>query len=410
MIIAVVARSNNGYCNVYTSFFIKHKLTYISLKEVNNMAVIFPNNDQYIPLTRDGAVYENPSYNENPGGIDIVGESTYPAIYFATDNTHTFYRFRLRSSPLLGGGFVNYSWIILIDTDMDLVDSYEWELALRGNSNDIVLIENVIPNNPGSGFNDQAEGMPTSFPITNYDIARAVAADSMIGGVQNYFLDISIETATLKSIIGVDDDTPIRFNYLTSTNETNFNKDKMCVDEHFDECFSDFVTLATLLSGMVINKDDGTPVCKAKMTLYREGLLVDETYTDDFGEYLFTDLEAANHRIRITRCCYLPFCNCNIVEIKKNANNIYDYSLAPDCICEIKCKILEAENELIEEKERAYSVITDYFETVPLTYDSLWRYTQLLCLLNDGTAELDCCISKVLEQVTICEEERECND
>ncbi len=367
------------------------------------MAVVFPSDDQYTPLTRDGIVFLNPPFNDNPGATDMVGDANYPAIYFAKDATHSFFRFRLRSSPLLGGGFANYAWVVLIDTDMDLVDSYEWELALRGNSNDVALIQNLVPNSPNTGFKDTAEGVPISFPITAYDIARAVPADSMLGSVQNYFLDISIETAVLKGNLGIDESSPIRFNYFTGTNENNFNKDKMCEIADFDDCFSDFVTLSTIFTGTVLNKEDGSPICAAEVKIFKNGIEIADTTTDYAGNYLFAGLKEDDYRIKITKCCFLPLCSCNEVTVKKNQNNIYNFALAPDCICEIKCLILLAECELAQEKQRVYTDVTDYFNTIAFTEDTIWQYTRWLCMLDSGTAALDCCIAKVLGQLTICE-------
>jgi hypothetical protein len=65
---------------------------------------------------------------------------------------------------------------------------------------------------------------------------------------------------------------------------------------------------------------------------------------------------------------------------------------------------MEAEAELTEEKQRVYTMVTDYLGTVTFSQQNIWRYTQLLCMLDDGTADLDCCISNVLEQLTICQE------
>lgn len=366
------------------------------------MPVVFPSNDKFIPLTRNGNFYENPAFNENPASVDIVGSLEYPAIYFATDDTNAFFRFRLRGTPLLGSGFDNFAWIILFDTNMNLTDSYEWELALRGNSNDVVLIENLVKNSPGSGFNDKAEGIPISFPITSYDIVRAIPANSMIGGIQNYFLDISIDLTILKNTLGINAESLLRFNFFTSANEINFNKDKMCAEADFDKCFSDFFTLATILKGKILNKENGSPICNAKIELFQNGNSIAATYTDPEGNYIFDNLTSGDYYIKITKCCYLPIFNCNQIAIKENQTNIYNFSLAPDCICSIKCNIIEAEKELIAEKMRVYKIVSDYLISLTFSPDNLWNYTQLLCILNNGTSELDCCIANVLETLQIC--------
>lgn len=372
------------------------------------MAVVFPPDSQFIALTKDGIPFTDPAGDENPASVDIVGTITFPAIYFATDDTHAFFRFRLRGDPRLGGGFTNFAWIALFDINNNLlVDSYQWEIALNGIAEEVELVQNTVPNSPGPGWTDQAEGVPIVFPVVAYDIARAVAAGSNLGGQPNYFLDYSIELSVLRSNLGISDDTPLRFTYLTSTNPNNFNKDRLCVD--FYVCFSDPVILSTLLSGHIINKETGEPVCDAVVKLYENGILIEETMTDCNGKYVFEEIEAGDYNLRILKDCYLPVCECCIVTVQKNKNNILNFSLAPDCICEIKCEIEELEKNLAEEKQRVYQKITDFFISQIPSQEVLNKYIRMLCILNDSTAELDCCIAKVLSSLETCKE-GECNE
>lgn len=362
----------------------------------------FPDDSEFIAMKKDGIPFTAAIGNENPGETDIVGTEDYPAVYFVTKDGYAYFRFRLREDPTSGIGFANFAWVILFDTDSDLSNSYEWELALRGNSNDVVLIENTVKNSPSPDWGDTAEGTPISFPITAYDIARAVAADSMLGGVQNYFLDISVELTTLKSMLGISDDTPLRFRYFTAANENNFNKDRMC--EGFDECFTDFVSLGTNFSGLVINKEDGSGIAGATVELYSNGTLVNSTTTGTTGYYTFPEPQAGEYNVKITKCCFQTNCYCNTITIENQKNNIYNFALAYDCICTIKCEISDIEALVIAEKERIYEKVAGFFAETEPDDDTLSRYITILCLLDDSTAELDCCISKVLEQLVLCEE------
>ena len=362
----------------------------------------FPDNSEFIAMTNDGIPFTAAIGDENPAGTDIVGTEEYPAIYFVTKDNNAYFRFRLRGNPTFGGGFQNFAWIILFDTDSDLTDSYEWELALRGNSNDVVLIENLIKNSPSPDWGDRAEGTPISFPITGYDIARGVIADSTLGGVQNYFLDICIDESTLKSTLGISDDTPLRFRYFTSANEINFNKDRMCED--FDACFTDFVTLGTVFSGLVINKEDGSGIAGALLELYAHDQLIDSTTTDATGNYSFLNPPAGEYTVKITKCCFILNCFCNVITIKNQKMNVYNFAISYDCICTVKCAISEIETLVIAEKERIYDKVTTFFASTTPDNDTLLKYLTILCILDDSTAELDCCISKVLEQLVLCEE------
>ncbi|MFA9398974.1 MAG: carboxypeptidase-like regulatory domain-containing protein [Clostridiaceae bacterium] len=366
------------------------------------MAVVFPTDSEFIALTRDGVPYSNTTV-VSPSYTDIVGTADFPAIYFATDDTYSFYRFRLRNSPLAGGCFFNSFWSILFDIGDTLDDSYEWKLALDGGSCELFFKQNTVKFSPGPGFNDQAEGLAIPFPITPYDIARAVSAGSTLGGGTNYFLDFAIPRSFLYSTLGITDSTPLRFNYVTSANENNFNKDKNCPDSDFDACFSDPVSLETVIKGKIVNKEDGSPICDALVEIFDNNSLLYTTTTDMLGNYLFMLSDGGTYTIKITKCCFLSNCGCNIVTIKKNTNNMFNFALAPDCICSIKCLIGETEKELIEEKQRIYNKITSFFSTSIPTQQILSRYISLLCLLNKSTADLDCCISCVLENLDTCE-------
>lgn len=372
------------------------------------MAVVFPIDSDFIPLTKDDVPISATIGNVNPGSTDIVGTIDDPAIYFTTDATHAFFRFRLRESPLSGSGFDQFAWVALFDINNNLaVDSYQWVVALDGNDEKVKLIQNTIPNAPQPGWGDVAEGVPIEFSITSYDIARAVPAGSLLGGDVNYFLDFSIELDVLRTNLGITDDTPLRFSAATSANANNFNKDILCDD--FNNCFSDPFLLSTTLSGNVINKDTGEPVCDAIIELYQNNILIKITKTDFNGDFIFLEPEPGDYHLRISKCCYLSVCDCTTVTVQKNKNNIVNFSLAPDCICEIKCEIEEIERILAEEKQRVYEKITDFFSTSIPSQEVLNRYISLLCILNNSTGELDCCIAKVLGSLEKCEE-GECNE
>ncbi|SFR63825.1 carboxypeptidase-like regulatory domain-containing protein [Anaeromicropila populeti] len=370
------------------------------------MSITFPINGEFIALEKDGVPFTDPVGDENPAGTDIVGTLAFPAVYFATDDVYAFFRFRLRGDPrnVAQTGFQNYAWVILFDIQQQLtLYSYAWELALAGNTNAVLLKENLIRNSPGTGFNDQAEGNPILFPITNFDIARAVMADSTLGGVQNYFLDIAMELSTLRAYLGISDEAPLRFTYLTATNENNFNKDVL---GNFDDSFSDPLALTTTLSGTIINKEDGSGIAGAKIELYQGSVLIGTTESDYMGAYIFTDIDAGNYSVQITKCCFKPNCFCSEVSVQGNKNNLYYFSLAYDCICQLKCLIGEIEAEVIAEKDRILEKLTEFFTSVTPNHDVLLKYVTLLCVLNDSTAELDCCISKILDELVTCEEEK----
>lgn len=209
----------------------------------------FPSNAQYVPVTLSGAPVTDPVRDVSPDETDIVGSPTFPAAYYGYDGTNIYFRIRLNADPRFKTGFNNFAWGVLFDTDGNS-STYEWVLAVNGSNNSVDLIQNTIkiPNS----FNDQAEGTDGkgnpnfTQPIVNYDIARAaVTGDgSAFGGGTNYFLDFFIPKTTLFPLLGIKDQSSLRFLFFTSTNNNNFNKDFIGSGQTLSAAFSDPVTIA----------------------------------------------------------------------------------------------------------------------------------------------------------------------
>ncbi|GMK37253.1 hypothetical protein PCCS19_03060 [Paenibacillus sp. CCS19] len=209
----------------------------------------FPSNAQYVPVTLNGAPVSDPVRDVSPDQTDIVGSSAFPAAYYGYDGTNIYFRIRLNADPRFKTGFTNFAWGVLFDTDGNS-STYEWVLAVNGLNNSVDLIQNTakIPNS----FNDQAEGTDGkgtpnfTQPIVNYDIARAALTGdgSAFGGGTNYFLDFFIPRATLFPLLGITDQTVLRFLFFTSTNNNNFNKDFIGTGQTLSAAFSDPLTVA----------------------------------------------------------------------------------------------------------------------------------------------------------------------
>lgn len=90
---------------------------------------------------------------------------------------------------------------------------------------------------------------------------------------------------------------PIRFRYFTETNESKFNKDKFC--EGFDECFSDFVILYTMFSGLAINKEEDSPIKGATVEFYGNNTLLKTTTRNSNGYYEFLEHEIRDYFVKI---------------------------------------------------------------------------------------------------------------
>ncbi|CAM3515804.1 carboxypeptidase regulatory-like domain-containing protein [Paenibacillus lupini] len=209
----------------------------------------FPSNSQFVPLQQNNSNVVDPVRDVNPDEVDIVGNAQFPAAYYAYDGTNVYFRMRLNTDPRFKNNFRNFAWGVLFDTDNN-PSTYEWELVVNGLDNEVQLIANTVklPNI----VTDQAEGTDgkgnPNFNVTicNFDIARAQPTDddSQLGSTTNYFIDFFVPAETLFSLLGITDQSSLRFLFFTATNNNNFNKDFIGTGQTLSTLFCDPVTIA----------------------------------------------------------------------------------------------------------------------------------------------------------------------
>lgn len=181
--------------------------------------------------TKNGVPVEDPVDKKKPPGIDIVGNQTFPAVYFQFDGTSIFFRIRLNGNPVSGGSLIDYNWGVLFDTDLN-PETYEWLITVNGEDNTIELWKNWIKW-PINSFKDAAEGHfynPNySEPIVLGSNVRVVPAGdgSNFEGNPDFFLDFQISWTTFSSLLGINEFTSMRLLYYTSTSNRKANKDRM---------------------------------------------------------------------------------------------------------------------------------------------------------------------------------------
>ncbi|WP_282137851.1 carboxypeptidase regulatory-like domain-containing protein [Rossellomorea aquimaris] len=197
----------------------------------------FPSNAQYTPVLVGGTPLFDVLGDESPVSTDIVGNSTFPAGFFAYDGTNVYFRLRLNGDPRNNQltGFRNFSWGVLINTT-GVAGTYDWLFNVDGLNNRVSLIKNTVK--LVNSWNDPAEGTGGGNPnfaqkITNFDFARVSPADSSIGGEQDFFLDWFLPASTVFSFLGINASSAIRAVYFTSANANNFNKDSLRTSEGF---------------------------------------------------------------------------------------------------------------------------------------------------------------------------------
>jgi large repetitive protein len=210
--------------------------------------VAFPSNAQYTPMLVGGTPLFDVLGDESPVSTDIVGNSSFPAGFFAYDGTNVYFRLRLNGDPRNNQltGFRNFTWGVLINTT-GVAGTYDWLFNVDGLNNRVNLIQNTVKF--VNSWNDPAEGTgggnPNfSQPITNFNFARVTPADSSIGGNQNFFLDWFLPASTVFSFLGINASTAIRAIYFTSANANNYNKDSLRTSEgfSFSNAFTDPIT------------------------------------------------------------------------------------------------------------------------------------------------------------------------
>ncbi|UTE75620.1 carboxypeptidase regulatory-like domain-containing protein [Rossellomorea sp. KS-H15a] len=208
----------------------------------------FPSNAQYTPVLVGGTPLFDALGDESPVSTDIVGNSTFPAGFFAYDGTNVYFRLRLNGDPRNNQltGFRNFAWGVLINTT-GVAGTYDWLFNVDGLNNRVSLIQNTVK--LVNSWNDPAEGTgggnPNfAQPITNFDFARVTPADSSIGGDQDFFLDWFLPANTVFSFLGINASSAIRAIYFSSANANNYNKDSLRTSEGFSfaNAFTDPVT------------------------------------------------------------------------------------------------------------------------------------------------------------------------
>ncbi|BCB03802.1 carboxypeptidase regulatory-like domain-containing protein [Bacillus sp. KH172YL63] len=206
----------------------------------------FPSASQYTPLLVNGTPLFDNFGDESPQPIDIVGNSTFPAGFIAYDGENIFFRLRLNADPRQGQGFRQFAWGVLFNTTGD-AGTYDWLLNVDGLDESVNIYENIIKE--FNSWNDPAEGIngnPNfSQPITNFDYARVILADSSIDGDQDYFLDWFLPADTIFNVMGINETSTISTVYFSSANSNNYNKDSLQTNEGFEfiDAFTDPITV-----------------------------------------------------------------------------------------------------------------------------------------------------------------------
>ncbi|MED4268284.1 carboxypeptidase regulatory-like domain-containing protein [Priestia megaterium] len=200
----------------------------------------FPSNNQFQPIL----IGEQPIFDlvgdQSPLSTDIVGNTQFPAAFFAYDAANVYFRIRVNGDPRNPQltGFTSFSWGVLINTSGD-PGVYDWLANVNGLDSTINLIKNTTRvynswNDPAEGTNGR--GAPNfSRPIVNFDVARAILTNdgSNFGENPDYFIDFQFPASNFFSLLGITASTPIELVIFSSANTNNYNKDSLQAGENF---------------------------------------------------------------------------------------------------------------------------------------------------------------------------------
>ncbi|MEW4224362.1 carboxypeptidase regulatory-like domain-containing protein [Rossellomorea marisflavi] len=199
----------------------------------------FPSNTQFTPIQLGSSSLFDVTSDVSPGYLDIVGNSTNPAAFFAYDGTNVYFRLRLNGDPRNSQltGFRSFSWGVLLNTT-GVAGTYNWMFNVDGIGNRISLIQNT--NVLTNSWDDLAEGTDgkgapnVSFPIKNFDVARVSRVGSGLGDdEEDYYLDWFCPAKIFFSTLGINEDTECRTVFYTSTVSNAYNRDSLRTSEGF---------------------------------------------------------------------------------------------------------------------------------------------------------------------------------
>jgi len=187
-----------------------------------------PSDGSFIPFRCGGVPAFDPQGDASGGDeIDIVGDTTHPAMYRASDANYLYLRMRVDGNPAsIPGDLNSKSWAFLIDTD-DVYTSFEYLIHGNGVGDSVTWEQNDTqspPNNPGD---NSRTVLSTYTPGDDYWHAEVAADGSSFGGDADYFLTLAVRITDLQAA-GLEVSDAVNVWAATSTNNSSFSVDLSC--------------------------------------------------------------------------------------------------------------------------------------------------------------------------------------
>src|SRR5436309_1987584 len=175
----------------------------------------------------------------SPAAVDFAGDATFPAAYFAHDDSYLYFRYRVDGDPYGSGTFAQYAWTALMQVPSGDPFQYQYQLSLNGKSDAREIWQNTVAEdiNFCPLFRDVSEVRLFS---QRYDrangstgnttpLARSLPAGdgSRFGDDTDYFLDFAFPVPVMIAngliATAADLDQSVYF-AATSADPNNYNK------------------------------------------------------------------------------------------------------------------------------------------------------------------------------------------
>ncbi|MFZ9048746.1 MAG: glycine-rich domain-containing protein, partial [Poseidonia sp.] len=197
-----------------------------------NLSVLsFLDSLTFSPMTCNyTTMYDVQGDNGNNAALDIVGNSTYPAVQTASNATHLFVQMRLDGTPTnsQGTSLQSFMWGMQLDTNGNKSD-YEHLVSYYGSGSDSLKIYNNTVTSSYDDPTDSAESVSEELtPASDY--WNSSLASSSFGDDDDYLLTMILPWVALENHSVYRNGTP-SFNWFgTSTSNQNLNGDFVCHD------------------------------------------------------------------------------------------------------------------------------------------------------------------------------------
>lgn len=164
----------------------------------SRVALAFPEESAWVPLTHDGAVMVDASddHLHEAGASDVTdlaGDDALPVAEWYADDSALYLRMRLNDEPDLHGILYSCAWAFRFDTDGDTAD---WELEVVG-TGPFGTVTGYT--NSGTGLDDPADTYVIGFEDGDLDVADAGSALNL---QEDWWLAFAIPRADLDPYLG----------------------------------------------------------------------------------------------------------------------------------------------------------------------------------------------------------------